>query len=367
MAWTLLEQATMLSKTHLSQGLAVPPKLPPHVHAVTKRPSGRVYYYFAKHRSTDKAAGRVRLPDNPSSAEFWSAYAELMQLPVPPPRRTDLVQDLAKAWQGSPEWGQMSHNTRVLWGRLLQPIVAGWGDLPVANIRPPHVLALRDSFRDTPAKANNVMRVLRSMLAWSVPRGWRNDVPFDGVQLLKGGDGYAPWPWEVIETAKAELRTDLWWAVALALYTGQRLADVLKMRWNSINPAGLLAVKQGKTGKELLIPIHRDLKVVLDQIPRRALTILTSANGTPWNPNGDGFQTAWAKHRPAIVAERNLVFHGLRKSAVVTLLEAGCTDAEVAAITGQSRQMVTHYARLVNQQQLARAAILKWETSRGTS
>jgi integrase len=63
------------------------------------------------------------------------------------------------------------------------------------------------------------------------------------------------------------------------------------------------------------------------------------------------------------IRERGLVFHGLRKSAVVTLLEAGCSDAEVAAITGQSRQMVEHYARLVNQEHLARSAILKWERS----
>ena len=56
-----------------------------------------------------------------------------------------------------------------------------------------------------------------------------------------------------------------------------------------------------------------------------------------------------------------LVFHGLRKSAVVTLLEAGATDAEVSAITGQSREMVAHYSRQVNQNKLAAAAILKWE------
>src|SRR5436190_22643315 len=35
--------------------------------------------------------------------------------------------------------------------------------------------------------------------------------------------------------------------------------------------------------------------------------------------------------------------------------------AEVAAITGQSREMVAHYSRQVNQRQLAAAAILKWE------
>lgn len=61
------------------------------------------------------------------------------------------------------------------------------------------------------------------------------------------------------------------------------------------------------------------------------------------------------------IPEAGLVFHGLRKSSVVTLLEAGCTDAEVASITGQSRQMVEHYARQVNQRKLAASAILEWE------
>jgi hypothetical protein len=56
-----------------------------------------------------------------------------------------------------------------------------------------------------------------------------------------------------------------------------------------------------------------------------------------------------------------MVFHGLRKSAVVLLLEAGATDAEAAAITGQSREMVAHYSRQVCQRKLAAAAILKWE------
>ena len=47
------------------------------------------------------------------------------------------------------------------------------------------------------------------------------------------------------------------------------------------------------------------------------------------------------------------------------LLESGCTDAEVAAITGQSRDMVEHYSIMVNQRKLARAAILKWEAANG--
>jgi hypothetical protein len=45
------------------------------------------------------------------------------------------------------------------------------------------------------------------------------------------------------------------------------------------------------------------------------------------------------------------------------LLDAGATDAEVAAIAGQSQEMVAHYSRQVSQRKLAAAAILKWETA----
>jgi hypothetical protein len=61
--------------------------------------------------------------------------------------------------------------------------------------------------------------------------------------------------------------------------------------------------------------------------------------------------------------EAGRVFHGLRKSAVVFLLEAGSTDAEAAAITGLSRQIVEHYARQVNQKKLAAVPGLKWEAT----
>lgn len=62
--------------------------------------------------------------------------------------------------------------------------------------------------------------------------------------------------------------------------------------------------------------------------------------------------------------DAGLVFHGLRKSAVVMLLEAGCTDAEVGSITGLSRKMVEHYEQRANRRRLAASAILKWENTR---
>src|SRR5262249_14508543 len=150
----------------------------------------------------------------------------------------------------------------------------------------------------------------------------------------------------------------------LALYTGQRQSDVLAMGWPSVRD-NLIAVKQDKTGKQLWLPVHRDLAAVLQDIPKRTMTILTNTRRKPWTASG--IQVSWRddllSDELKELREKRLVFHGLRKSAVVLLLEAGATDAEVAAVTGQSREMVAYYARQVNQRKLAAAAILKWENS----
>lgn len=333
-------------------------KLPPHVKLVRNR-LGRPYLYLTVHRGTARESKAIRLPDDPRTPEFWAAYAHHMNLPAVAEKKNSFKK-LIEAWHASPEWNVLGDGTKREWLRHCKRIEAAWGNLEVRGIEPKHVLALRDEWADTPASANNMMRCLSSMLGWSVPRDWRSDNPCREVKPLKGGAGYAPWPWEAIEDAKANLREDLWWAVALALYTGQRQGDCLTMLWSAIR-GNRIYVKQEKTGKELMITIHRDLQAVLDVIPRRAVTILTSAEGTPWQT---GFQMSWNKHKPQLAKERGLVFHGLRKSAVVMLLEAGCSDAEVAAVTGQSRSMVEHYAKRVNQEKLAAAAVLKWEAAK---
>ena len=58
-----------------------------------------------------------------------------------------------------------------------------------------------------------------------------------------------------------------------------------------------------------------------------------------------------------LLRARRRVFHGLRKSAVVMLLEAGCEVAEVAAITGQSLAMVQHYAADINRRRMASSTL----------
>ena len=333
--------------------------LPAHVHRVVSR--GREYFTFQKGRGTKNAGPRIKLP-HPADAEFFPAYYAIAN-EEPPSAAPGSFDALIAAWQVSPEWRALAPKTTLEWKRYLGRISSQWGDLRVVALEPKHVLALRDKYAETPAAANNLLRCLSSMLSWSVPRGWRADNPCDHVKKLKGSEPYEPWSWEAIEVLREAAPDEIWWVTALALFTGQRQGDVLQMKWSDVRD-GVVSVIQEKTGVRVWIPIHRALAKILADVPRRSIYIATNSHGAPWTQ--DGFRASWGRVLDRMQLPGRLVFHGLRKSAVVMLLEAGCTTAEVASITGQSFEMVEHYAREVSQRKLAATAIAKWENAEGT-
>ena len=341
--------------------------LPPHVNPVKAR--GRDYYYFQPGRGTPRAGKTIRIPGHPANPDgspnedWWNAYRKLAgTTEEKPPTATFAL--LIDAYQGSLEWKALSPRTREERARHLRMVRQAWGELQVSGIEPKHVLALRDSRAEDSRQCQQSRALALIAARLERPARWRQDNPCRGIRMLKIGEGYAPWPWEAIEHFAKHARPDLWHAGALALFSGQRLSDVLKVKWSDIKD-GLISVQQSKTRKPLWIPIHRRLAAILEQLHRRSAYLLTNTREQPWTL--DGFKASWSAELNREIMkplrDNRLVFHGLRKSAVVTLLEAGATDAEVSAITGQSREMVEHYARQVNQKKLAAAAILKWETA----
>jgi integrase len=145
-------------------------------------------------------------------------------------------------------------------------------------------------------------------------------------------------------------------AVHLLYYTAQRIGDVCKMTWGDVRD-GTVAVTQDKTNKRLAIRLHQELRNLLAETPKRGITILTTEHGHPVSPKTirEELKAFAAGYGVKIVP------HGLRKNAVIALLEAGCTVAEAASVSGQSFQMVEYYAELRDQRLLSSAAILKWE------
>ena len=150
---------------------------------------------------------------------------------------------------------------------------------------------------------------------------------------------------------------DLRRLIDMALYTGQRGGDLIKMLWSQYDGEGIQVV-QGKTGARVWIPAHRDLQALLAEIPRNAAVILTR-NGRPWASHN------YIRRVHAAVTKAGFSgysLHGLRRNATTRLLEAGCTTDEVKSITGHATTaMVELYGRDVNQRRMARSAVAKLE------
>nr|WP_137827744.1 tyrosine-type recombinase/integrase [Methylobacterium sp. L1A1] len=159
--------------------------------------------------------------------------------------------------------------------------------------------------------------------------------------------------------ARAHMRLPL----ILALWTGQRQGDLLALTWDAYDGTHI-RLKQGKTGKRVIIPCGSVLRIALDAQQRGSRMLLTM-EGRPWT--ADGFRSSWRK-ACAKAEVTGVTFHDLRGSAVTRLALAGCEVPEIAAITGHSLRDVqeildTHY--LSRDVRLAESAIRKLEAQRG--
>ena len=330
--------------------------LPRHVHRVPS--GGREYFYFQAFRNTPQAGPRIRLPNDPSSTEFWTEYNRLSDTPAQAPGSFDA---LIAAYKDSPEFATLAAETKRHYLRHMETIAKRWGPHPVADLRAKNVTKLRNAFADKPATANGLVRMVSTLIKWSIPLDWRDTNPCTEVKRLKTGE-YDPWPGWAIDLARQGPR-HLVGPMETALYTGQRQGDCLRMLWSDIEDNGIW-VRQSKTGKRLWIPFHTDYRAILDGLERASPHIHVNSFGRPWAQTG--FRKSWGTFIADIpeIKDEGLVFHGLRKTACCNLAEAGCTSSQIQAITGHSLAMVEHYSRGADQKRRAKAAIVKLEKRR---
>ena len=112
-----------------------------------------------------------------------------------------------------------------------------------------------------------------------------------------------------------------------------------------------------RPGAELAIPVVQELQSIIDAAPAENLTFLVTEFGRPFTAAGFG---NWFRERCNEADLPNCSAHGLRKAAARRLAEIGCTQHEIAAITGHaSLSEVQRYTRGADQKRLAAAAVAK--------
>jgi len=325
----------------------------------------RGYYYFRR------GSTRLRLRGAPSDPDFIVDYAHALSSYEEPkaavqPADTVILdgsfRDLAVAYMGSQDYLNLGRRTRQQYRYSIDLAVELLGHEDASDIDMPQILEIRDAYADMPGKANQLMKVIRIIYGWSIPRGRvkHNPADFSGTTIRKLGTGeHMPWPEDVLERFLAETTDRVRQVMLTCVLTGQRVGDVLMIRHADRSDDDVLYVKQQKTGKELYIPLHPDLVSLWDGMGRAGEYLFMSETGVRLRYNNFWSQYT-AERRRILGAESSLKTHGLRKNAVIRMLMLGVTIPEAGSITGQTNETVNYYARQISQMKLAQTAMSRY-------
>jgi integrase len=377
--------------------------LPSEVHVVTNKASGKKYYYWHPGRGTKQAGERVALPPNPQSKEFWAAVEALGGMNPKCPRGS--VADVVRRYRDSEDFLGSSASTqktyRVHLDRFADP--QAWGLFPARDLTAVGVLAARDTLKDTPYMANQMLDVGRTLWRWAIPLGLvgRQPVnPFEQVKDLPLPDrGHVPWPKWVRTYVLEHAPQDLQRMVQLGLMTCQRESDLVRMGPQHREDHGIWCRPQKTRRKRraFRIPLATADAFELDRWAWEAIRFnasrwkapiarkrddvyLYTPRGQPYTPDrlrarwgrwlatprGNTLSMHWRAWLGDQVARyewdidpddtRGPTIHGLRGAGVLIRMEQGFIAEQISNDIGMSLQMVERYTRFRDQIDVADAA-----------
>ena len=307
----------------------------------------RTYYFL-------RGYGALRpLPDDegehfdPGTPAFMRAYQAAIEAPRKA-RTTGTLQSIIDGYQKSSQFVRLRdrtkadylyHIARIERARLIEngPAFAVY---PLDTLDDPKIrrrlLAWRDTMALTsPRQADATFGVLRIILQWA-----RDQAIILTNQASKPRKVYHAdrsdkiWLPEHLAAFRAVASPEMRLALELALWTGQRQGDLLRLSWTAYK-GGRLQFRQGKRHRKVDMPVYSELREMLDATPRRATTILTTASGKPWkvDPKPIHFQHKWRKATLDAGLD-GLHFHDIRGTTCTLLSDAGATPGEIAAMLG---------------------------------
>jgi integrase len=312
--------------------------------------------------------GGPPLRGEPGTPEFMVSYNEAVSAKIAQPRGTLLR--LLLQYQDSDDFRSLADSTRRSYVPLIIRIEKTFADFPLSALTDRRSRGVFMAWRDQLAssagrrQADYAWTVLARVLSWSVNRGLIVANPCErGGRLYRGSRAEMIWTAEDEAAFLTRAPAHLHLPLLLALWTGQRQGDLLRLPWSAYDGTHI-KLRQGKTGARVVIKVGAPLKAALDASPKRSTIILTNSDNKPWT--SDGFRASWGKACKA-AGVVGVTFNDLRGTAVTRLALVGATEAEIATITGHSLRGVraildTHY--LSRDPKLGDSAITKLE--RGT-
>jgi integrase len=318
---------------------------------------GKTYYYAWR--------GGPRLEGAPGSPEFIASFQEARN-PLSGVDRGRLA-----AWvtlyRASDEFAALADDTRRVWQPWLDEVKTHFGGLSMRQFDRPKIrIAIRhwrDRWKDRPRSADYAKQVLSRVLSFAVAEGAIQFNPCEGIPNLYSSDrSELVWTPDDLKVFCATAPKEIVWAAKLAAHTGLRRGDIVKLGWSSVSELAI-EIRTGKSrGKRTAtIPLTSACRTLLDEIPKKATTVLTTTRGMPWTVNG--FGTAWNRaYTASKLAGRDLHFHDLRGTAATNFYRADFTIREIAGIMAWSEDKIERLIdRYVKRDEILRDRIRRLE------
>jgi integrase len=306
------------------------------VHIV--RAKGKTYVYAWR--------GGPRVHAQPGTPEFVEELAELQAKARKNSDRTRFGWLIA-AYKASDDWKVLADKSRANWTPFLDSLMVRFGNLPIqAFDRPLIRVAIkkwRDGYKATPRTADMALQCLSRVLSFGVDLGKLQANACTGIARIYSSDRSAIiWTPDDLKKLKDVASNEVYWAAALGALTGLRKSDLLRLTWNHVGPLAIeITTGKSKHRKTTLIPMYRELRQLLDQIPRRsAVTVLTTTEGHSWKT---GFGASFTKAKAKSGVDKH--FHDLRGTAATRMYLGGLTLRELSEMFTWSEAYVE---RLIN-------------------
>lgn len=302
----------------------------------------------------------------PWSPEFMSAYeaalnnAAIATIGIKRSVPGSVAEAIARYLDSTTGFTSLAPSTQAKRRAILNRFRDQHGDKRLPMLQPEHVARILS--RQRPHAQRNTLKTLRGLMAFAVMEGLLDGDPTGSVkvQKIKDSGGFATWSPEQIEKYRQHypLGTMARLALELGIGTIQRRGDAIELGRQHIRN-GILSLTQKKTKTPVDIPVLPELQTAIDAMGKAgSLTFLMTELGKPFTATG--FSNKFRDWCNQAGVQKNLSFHGLRKTGATRFAEAGFTDHEIMAWGGwTSIREVQRYTRAANRKSIAIAAAKK--------
>ncbi len=252
--------------------------------------------------------------------------------------------ELLYRFHQTPEMRHQSEETARQVRRLTKRIHSRFGRLSIPEIEQhefrTYVYDWRDEMADTPAECERTISLMARCISWGVDRGLLRQNRIEGLRFRWRTEGRLRadiiWQPQQIESLRPHLGP-IADAFELALWSGLRQGDVLDLRQDACREGWLTVVPQktsAATGITVQLPVSA-LGPLNALITRLRTSDREHMLPQRWNPRS--FRRLFEKAKDdAGLGGQDLHWHDLRGTTVTWLFEAGCTQAETAAVIGHA-------------------------------